>query len=128
MPKRITKKIGEYAVHKYLNNGIGIILSRDDERSTLKFEDEKVGTYPSASVVELTLVEALKVRVIVANMKICNRRIRDMRTAEANGDYVDEGTEGAVRISRDITRLEGIFQEEHDDLKESYGIEYKIEN
>ena len=113
MPKRITKKIGEYAVHKYLNNGIGIILSRDEDRSTLKFEDEKVGTYPSPSVIELTLAEALKVRIIVANMKICNRRIKEM-----NGDSID----------RDIARLEGIFQKESDHLKELYGIEYKIEN
>ena len=128
MPKRITKKIGEYAVHKYLNNGIGIILSRDDERSTLKFEDEKVGTYPSASVVELTLVEALKVRIIVANMKICNRKIRDIRTAKATGSRVDKDSMDAVRISRDIARLKGIFEKEHDHLKESYGIDYKVEN
>ena len=128
MPKKITKKIGEYAVHKYLNNGIGIILSRDDERSTLKFEDEKVGTYPSASVVELTLVEALKVRIIVANMKICNRRIRVMRTAEATVDRVDKESECEVRISRNIARLKGIFDKEHDHLKKSYGIDYKVEN
>ena len=128
MPKKITKKIGEYAVHKYLNNGIGIILSRDEDRSTLKFEDEKVGIYPSSSVIELTLAETLKVGVIVANMKICNRRIREMRTAEASGDSVDGNPQGAVRISRDIARLEGIFQKESDHLKELYGIEYKIEN
>lgn len=123
MPKRITKKIGEYVVHKYLNNGIGIILSRDEDRSTLKFEDEKIGTYPSASVVELTNAEALKVRVIVANMKICNRRIR-----ESNRNCVDKDTEWPIRISRNIIRLEGIFQKEHNHLKESYGIDYKVEN
>ena len=123
MPKRIIKKIGEYAVHKYLNNGIGIILSRDDDRSTLRFEDGKVGTYPSASVVELTLVETLKTGVILANMKICNRRIREKNRGRFGID-----AESFNRISRDIARLEGIFQKESDHLKEAHGIDYRIEN
>lgn len=127
MPKRVTKKIGEYASHKYLNNGIGIILSRNENRTTIKFEDEKVGTYPSTSVVELSNHGALRVRVNVTNLRICNRLIKRMKMEKAPGNSQKDGWD-VLRVDIFLKRMKVIAQKEHDYLKETFGIVYAIED
>lgn len=69
-------KTEQYVAHRCSNEGIGVILHRDDETITAKFENGSVITSTPDLIIELTPQEIGAVRLDANNIRIANKRLK----------------------------------------------------
>ena len=119
--------LGQYAAHKRVNCGVGIIISRDEDRMNVKFEDGTVVIAPPEFIVKLTSIEAGSVRLDSNNIRIVNEKIKKLRSAQREAK-LSNNFRSLVFISHDIKNLKRVVSKDHNYLKDTFGINYEIEN
>lgn len=116
----------QLAVHKFSNEGIGVVLQRDTDSVTVQFENGEVIISTPELIIELTSFEARSVRLDSANIRITNKRIKELRTAQAEAKRLND-FRALVNIGNDIKDLKRVVRKDYDFLKDTFGIDYKIE-
>ena len=118
--------LGNLAVHRCSNEGIGVILQRDTDSITVQFENGEVITSTPDLIIELTSIEAWGVQLDSNNVRITNKRIKEMRVAEAEARRIGD-FRALVHLGNDIKNLKRVVKKDYDFLKNTFGIDYKIE-
>lgn len=117
--------LGQYAAHKRVNCGVGIIISRDEDRINVKFEDGTVVIAPPEFIVKLTSTEAGSVRLDSNNIRLTNEKLMKMRSAEEMARRMND-FRSLVILGNDIKRLKRIVSKDYNYLKDTFGIDYEI--
>lgn len=120
-------QIGQFVAHKFSNEGIGVILQRDTDSITVQFENGEVITSTPDLIIELTSFEARSVQLDSNNIRITNEKIKRMRMAQAEAKRLGD-FRALVHLGNDIKRLKRIVKKDYDFLKNTFDIDYKIEN
>lgn len=119
--------LGQLVAHKYSNEGIGVILQRDMDSITVQFENGEVIISTPDLIIELTSFEARSVRLDSRNVKIVNERIKKLRMAQAEAKRLGD-FRALVHIGNDIKDLKRVVRKDYDFLKDTFGINYQIED
>ena len=120
--------LGQYAAHKRVYCGVGIIISRDEGKMNVKFEDGTVVVIsPPEFIVKLTSLEAGSVRLDSNNIRIVNEKIKKLRSAEREAK-LSNNFRSLVFIGHDIKNLKRVVSKDYNYLKDTFGIIYEIEN
>ncbi|MCK4666900.1 hypothetical protein KAU33_09135 [Candidatus Dependentiae bacterium] len=117
--------LGQIVVHRYSNEGIGVILQRDTDNITAQFESGAIITSTPELIIELTSFEARSVQLDSNNIRITNERIKKMRLAEAEAKRLNN-MYALVHLGNNIKRLKRVVKKDYDFLKNTFGIDYQI--
>jgi len=122
-------QIGQFVAHKRSNEGIGIILQRDTDTITAKFESGSIITSTPELIIELNEREAGAVRLDSKNIRTVNKQIKKLKFKRTDkpGIIRQEDAWAMLRLNYKINKLRGVAKKDYDFLKTTFDIDYKIE-
>ena len=118
--------LGQLVAHRCSNEGIGVVMQKDTDSTTVQFENGEVVTSTPDLIIELTAQEVWGVRLDANNVRITNERIKELRVSEAKarelGDFLT-----VMHVRKEIRGLKKMVKKDYNFLKNTFGIDYKIE-
>lgn len=118
--------LGQLVVHRFLNEGVGVVRCRDTDSVTVEFESGEIITSTPDLIVKLTTFEAWAVRMDSRNIKFSNERIKKLRFAQAGAKERNDFI-ALADIGNAIKDVKRVVRKDYDFLKNTFNIDYKIE-